>query len=491
MARSYLAAAAVASLVSLALLSSAASSVLADELPDDQMAPFQFSGMINADNVYVRSYSSENDYPVARLSKGESVVVVGNRFDYLKILPPPGTYCLVGKAWVEVRGDGSVGRVREEANNANVRIGSNLVPAYGKVVTQVRAGEDVKILGQQEEYFKIAPPAGAFVYVHKRFVDLVKRVEVVTENNVMLVKQPAGNGNEATANVTPQRPDGTATPTPSNATGSSAGTSSAGGPQLVPVPSMPSPTPDATPGVSPDATANAAAPTTGPAAGPAVDSSVAAVDPAATQPTAKVDAASFDALEVKFKAATKLPLGEQPIDELAAGYRAVTADKTLPESMLRLAEYRLAGLNLRRDAAETLKEADASRRQREAAQLPLVAEANEITQRMAANEFKRYTAVGTLRTSALPHNGKTLYRLTDPATSRTVIYVADSGANLSQFDGQFVGVRGTVADDSARQIKLLTPQAVEPVDPAELSRGTVSSGMVPPSLSTPSAAAQP
>jgi hypothetical protein len=438
MARSHLVAA-VAALASIVSLSAAH----AEELPDDKMAPFQFSGMINADNVYVRSYSSENDYPVVKLSKGDSVIVVGSRFDYLKILPPNGVYCLVGRAWVEVRGDGSVGRVREEANNANVRVGSNLVPSYGKVVTQVKAGEDVKILGQQDEYFKIAPPAGAFVYVHKRFVDLVKRVDVVADGNTMAVKQPA--------NETPT-PNAVTPPKPAE-------------PALVAVPPLDTNTQTAPP------------PTTAP-------TEVAAVTPPATQPVAKANVPSFDALEEKFKAATKLPLGEQPIEELITDYQAIAADKSVPESMLRLAEYRLAGLNLRRDAAGTIKQADTARKQREAAQLPLVAEAREITQRMAANEFKRYTAVGTLRASALPHNGKTLYRLTDPASGRTVIYVTDSGANLSQYDGQFVGVRGLIADDTARQIKLLTPQAVEAVDPADLGRGAVSSGLVPPSLAS-------
>ena len=154
----------------LAALSIAASATFAEDLAPDQMGPYQFSAIVNADNVYARSDSSENDYPVAKLSKGDAVTVVGNNGDWLKILPPDSVYCLVGKAWIDARGNGAIGRVRDDATAVNVRIASPLSKSYGKVVTQVKAGTDVNIVGQQEEYYQIAPPAGAFAYVHKRFV---------------------------------------------------------------------------------------------------------------------------------------------------------------------------------------------------------------------------------------------------------------------------------------------------------------------------------
>lgn len=444
----------------LAALSIAASATFAEDLAPDQMGPYQFSAIVNADNVYARSDSSENDYPVAKLSKGDAVTVVGNNGDWLKILPPDGVYCLVGKAWIDARGNGAIGRVRDDATAVNVRIASGLSKSYGKVVTQVKAGADVKIIGQQEEYYQIAPPAGAFAYVHKRFVELVKRVTVVNDHGRLVVNQPGG------ADKPGDKPADT------------------GGPQLVKVPPIPAGMEN--PATQPADTGTVAGqPQPGQLAGGTPTTSPS--DAPGTQPAvAAADDESFEALEARFNAATKLPLGEQPIDDLIGRYQKVVDAKALPAASMQIAAFRLKGLALRKEAAETLKQGDAERKAREQAQMPLREEAKEISQRMAANESKRYTAVGTLRASSLPSNGKTLYRLTDPATGRTVIYLTDANADAVSREGTFVGVRGPITDDSARQIKLINPQSIESVDPADLAKGTVSSGMVPPSLASTS-----
>ena len=50
----------------------------AQDAAELEMADFQFSSIITADNVYVRSGSSESDYPVVKLSKGDNVIAVDN-----------------------------------------------------------------------------------------------------------------------------------------------------------------------------------------------------------------------------------------------------------------------------------------------------------------------------------------------------------------------------------------------------------------------------
>src|SRR4051794_14088002 len=84
---------------------------------------FQALGQINANAVYIRSGASDNDYPTMKLDRGGEITVVGIKNDWLKIIPPEGSYCYVAKAYVEKRGDGSVGRV---TNALNVRVGSAL-----------------------------------------------------------------------------------------------------------------------------------------------------------------------------------------------------------------------------------------------------------------------------------------------------------------------------------------------------------------------------
>jgi hypothetical protein len=396
------------------------------------MSQYQFAGVINTDNVYIRSGAGENDYPVLKLNRNDRVVVVGSKFDWLKILPPEGTFCLVGKAWVNKRGDGSIGRVRDDAPNAvNVRIGSTLNPIMMRVAMQLKGGEDVKILGDQDEYFKIAPPPGAFVYVHKRFVDPVQRVDVSTENGTTEVK-------------------------PSDTV------------KIDPTPALPDVEPPR--GASPEAPGGVAGgretpPTTAPA-------------PSATA-KAQVD---FDQLEARFEDAGKLPIEQQPLDELLSGYKSVAGNKELPSSILQTAELRIRGLNIRKEALAQYLEVKKMQTDMAEKVMPLEAEEDEIAQRLKETQVTRYTAVGTLRSSAIPFNGRPLYRLTDPASGRTVIYVLSNDPTIAKNEGAFVGIRGTITDDAARRIKYIEPTAVETVQPSALAEGKVVSTLTPASL---------
>ncbi len=146
-----------------------------DAIQDIDNSKYQAQGQINSNAVYIRSGPSENDYPTLKLDRGTNVTVVGVRGDWLKIAPPDGSYCYVAKAYVEKRGDGTVGRV---TNPLNVRVGSTLNAMKTKVASKLDNGADVKIVGEQDEYFKIAPPPDVYVYVNKQFIDLVKTMNV-------------------------------------------------------------------------------------------------------------------------------------------------------------------------------------------------------------------------------------------------------------------------------------------------------------------------
>jgi hypothetical protein len=448
----------VASVLSVSALSiSLAPPAFAQDAAELEMADFQFSSVITADNVYVRSGSSESDYPVVKLSKGDIVIAVGRKFDWVKILPPENTYCLVGKAWIEKRGDGTVGRVRDESANVNVRLASNLNNMITKVGMQLHGGADVKILGEQDEYFKIAPPAGTFMWVHQKFVEPVKRVEVVSNNGQLEVRPLDPNAAATT-------PANTTSGTPADTTGEVASTT---GQQ-----------PDTSTGAAtPDNTTVASTDTPGPTTVPAA--------------TVAAGEKEFDALETRFDEASKLPLEQQPLDELLTGYEKVVAAKQIPESMLRLAEFRVKGLKIRKEALAQMIETRDLQAKLAAEAKPLVAEGGEITQRLEEARIKQFSAVGTLRQSALPYGGRTLYRLTDPATGRTVVYVNTDDANVIKLEGMFIGIRGEVTEDTNRRIKFIQPREVEQVDPAGLVKGSITSTLTPPSLLPSSASAKP
>src|SRR5437016_3142722 len=109
---------------------------------------FQFEGRVIGNSVYIRSGPSENDYPTLKLNDGQTVTVVGIKFEWLKIVPPEGSFCYVAKAYVEKRGDGSVGRVNTQLN---VRVGSALNAMKTKISAKLDPGADVAIIGDQDE----------------------------------------------------------------------------------------------------------------------------------------------------------------------------------------------------------------------------------------------------------------------------------------------------------------------------------------------------
>ena len=144
--------------------------------PDVQNSRFQWSGTVNSPDVYVRSGPGESWYPTQKLAQGTQVTIVGIKYDWLKIMPPAGSYGLVSKLYVDRRGDGTVGRVTRP--DINVRAGSALVATKDTVLSKLAAGDDVKILGEVDEYYKIVPPDGTYFYVGKQFVDPVRALTV-------------------------------------------------------------------------------------------------------------------------------------------------------------------------------------------------------------------------------------------------------------------------------------------------------------------------
>ena len=440
---------------------------------------YQFLGKVNANAVYIRSGASDNDYPTMKLDKDAQVTVVGIKFDWLKILPPDGSFCYVAKAYVEKRNDGSVGRV---TNTLNVRVGSALNAMKTKVAAKLEPGSDVQIIGEQDEYFKIKPPKDVYFYVNKQFVDPVAR----------LAENPAANQPTAQppANVPTDKPADTVAK--NDATSEAAGQiakldsdqqqhgTDSSSPLLTETPStQPSgpQTADAQPpSDSGSKSVASAGPTTAPTTGPSIADQVAAAE------------AEFDTLEGKLPDLDKTPLDQQPLDEMLADYQRLSTSGMLPESMRRMADFRIRQLNVRVKDKEqylaVMKQQDDMRNR----QLSLQAEREELEQRIKATGINYYTAVGTLRISSLQQGSGMLYRLTDPNTGRTLLYVRSNDPKMSPLVGQFIAVKGDVTDDRTIGLKVCTPTSFEPVDESKVNTN-ITAQYVPPSLNGPAAAA--
>ncbi|MGE5612018.1 MAG: SH3 domain-containing protein, partial [Bacillota bacterium] len=145
-----------------------------EDVPQVENSRYQFAGVINTNAVQVRSGPSENYYATMRLDKGTPVTVVGIKLDWLKITPPEGSYSLISKAFVQRQGDSNAGTVIR--NSIRVRAGSTMTPLKTAVQCKLSTGTQVTIVGEQDEYYQIKPPADAFLYVHQKYVDPVKQL---------------------------------------------------------------------------------------------------------------------------------------------------------------------------------------------------------------------------------------------------------------------------------------------------------------------------
>src|SRR5204862_5664850 len=70
--------------------------------------------------------------------------------------------------YADRHGDGEAGRGGKDA--INVPAGASLSALKIGILCELSQGEEVEIIGEEQEYFKIKPPAKAYLYVNKKFV---------------------------------------------------------------------------------------------------------------------------------------------------------------------------------------------------------------------------------------------------------------------------------------------------------------------------------
>jgi SH3-like domain-containing protein len=411
--------------------------VRADEAPasaDIDMGKHNFIGEVNGNSVFVRSAPREDAYPTMKLDKGRQVTVVGIKFKWLKILPPDGSFAFVQKAYVNKRGAGNIGRASREMF---AKAGSEMNQLKTATMGKVDDGQDVEILGEQDEWYKIKPPAGSFVYINQSFVTPVRVLPTAEEQKAQGI---------AGATNPPARP--AADPRRAQPASAAVG------------PNLGDPLTTVTPG-----------PGTGRAA---------PLPPVAVSTAAAVE--SFDKLEADFNAANERPIGDQPAEALLISYNDLLKQNGLSGHEREIAKVRVSTLTLRVKAKAdflALQQSDALAADQKKAQK---AEREEIQARIDEKKVTFYAVVGTLRASSLQRGIGTLFRVTDPATGRTLAYARVTDGKYSAFLGQFIGVKGLVTNDTGLGIKIIEqPTDIEAVDPTRVN-DSVAAQIVPPSL---------
>ncbi len=418
----------------------------ADEPTHDvENAKQNFYGQVTAPTL-VFSGAGANFYPTQRLDKGAQVVVAGMKGNWLKIVPPDGSVSYIPQAFVQRYNTGNQGKVNSQAT---VRAGSSLQRVKWAAQTKLDPKEDVTILGEEDEYYKIKPPASAFLYISK---DAVVPVAPVTPGGGEIAVQENNTAKVPAADTATQGNGGTTTLTPLPGEVKSLSSPSTRGAEL-------------------------------------------AASSVTTRPSDAEALAELQKLEADFGDISKRPLTEQPVDDLLTGYQKLAGTPSIPEATRRIAEVRIATLRVR---AESRQQFLAVQQQQAKLQEQIKArdgEREELEQRIKELDVRVYAAVGTLRPSSLQISKTMLYRLTDPATGRTVVYLWGNDPKLGEQTGQFVGVKGEITSDPRLNLKVVNPTAVESVDPAKMNTSVaaeiVPASLVPKATPTASAAEQP
>lgn len=434
------AAAAAVSLLSHIQLASATTTVAPARSGEDpaqlvdqvENSRFQFVGQISSENVLVRSGPGENHYATLRLNKGAEVTVVGMKFDWLKILPPEGSYSAISKDYVKLVEGTRTGTVT--ATNVRVRAAGNASNLKAMVQCQLDQGDEVEILGEEDEYYQIKPPAEAFLFVNQKFVTPIRQINY----------DPTARQQDRSRQQPPEgtfvKPEGSDT--------------------IV---------------VGP------AAPTTQPVNGGADGAT--ARQPT-TQPVrwdlAKIES-EFDRLEDLVRDSATRRLDEQPIRDLIAGYDGLMGQQNLPLTMRQVANVRLLTLRAKLKSQEEYLSTRRVQDEADKRLAQLRAEREAVEQRMM-NNVTTYTAVGTLQASTLQAGSGVLYRLTDPATGRTLCYVRGTkDPKFVTFVEKFVGVKGEITSDPQLSMKVIPATEIVAVDPQKVNK-SIAAQLVPPSL---------
>ncbi len=139
---------------------------------------FPYTIQVAADEAEVRSGPGWHYYVTQRLPRGVSVEVY--RHDpggWLAIRPPRESFSWVAARHVQLTDDPQVAEVVQDATVAWIGSALSVVPQH-KWQVRMDRGELVEVVGEQamtvgpgfatEKYYKVAPPAGEFRWIHQR-----------------------------------------------------------------------------------------------------------------------------------------------------------------------------------------------------------------------------------------------------------------------------------------------------------------------------------
>ena len=161
--------------------------------PNEAAAPsFPYVAEITGDNLYIRSGPGTNYYHCGKLNKGDKVKVVDKQFSWSCIVPPAGSFSWISMQYVNIDPNNpAAGTVT--GDSVRVYAGSDYVkPLYSTTLQgKLNRGDKVRLLGEQmDDYYKITPPAFAYLWVSTDFtkpLGPVSKVPLAGPNGTLVV----------------------------------------------------------------------------------------------------------------------------------------------------------------------------------------------------------------------------------------------------------------------------------------------------------------
>lgn len=144
---------------------------------------FPYMAEVTGTDVYLRSGPGANYYRCGKLNAPEKVEVVGSEYGWSKVVPPAGSFSWISKQYVSL--DSSTpGQGIVTGDNVNIRAGSEFVePLHStSLQMQLKKGAKVTLIGEEkDDYYKIASPEGAYLWVSTEYLKNVGPAEKMSK----------------------------------------------------------------------------------------------------------------------------------------------------------------------------------------------------------------------------------------------------------------------------------------------------------------------
>ena len=192
----------VVALVSVGITRGAAAPAPEKPAAIDAVPSFPYAGEVIEDDVPIHSGPGTNYYICSKLKRGDKVTVVGSQFSWSRIVPPPDSFSWISMRNVSIDPDNpNIGIVT--ADGIRVYAGSELKEPIHSETLQLKLNrsDDVRFVGKPKgDYYKIAPPAGAYLWISTKYTKPLPAVEVTKP--VVVPVPPTNDANTETKTVT-------------------------------------------------------------------------------------------------------------------------------------------------------------------------------------------------------------------------------------------------------------------------------------------------